>query len=403
MFRRLSAIIRKDTLVRFSSRSEILFFLILPIVFTAILGGLNFADEGGDNRVPLATVNEDEQPAADELLAVLAESPAVRIEVMGRAEAESAFEDGEVPALLIIPSGFSTNLEAGRQTELEWRAAPSNSDALIAEQEVRAAVGRIGRALAVANTAAQAAQSRGALEDEASLAAFRAESRLEAQEMLADAPNRLEVTMLVRNPAEEEFGYDQAAQASAGQLLTWVFIPLLGVSGLFAFERSQGTLRRLLTTSAPKSTMLAGTISSQLLLALVQMFLLIAFGIAVFQVNWGDSPGALVVLLFTFALAAVAMGTMLGTFIKTEGQATGISISLGMVMALLGGCWYPLELFPPAVATAMHVLPTTWAMQGLTELMMLGGDLQDILLEAAVLLGFALVFFVVGVRRFRYE
>jgi ABC-2 type transport system permease protein len=69
----------------------------------------------------------------------------------------------------------------------------------------------------------------------------------------------------------------------------------------------------------------------------------------------------------------------------------------------LGGCWYPLELFPEAVRTVVHILPTTWAMQGLLDLVLRGRGLFDILPEAGVLLGFAAVFFVVGVWRFRFE
>jgi ABC-2 type transport system permease protein len=42
-------------------------------------------------------------------------------------------------------------------------------------------------------------------------------------------------------------------------------------------------------------------------------------------------------------------------------------------------------------------------MQGLTDLSMRGLGLVDILPEAGVLLGFAAVFFVIGVRRFKYE
>ena len=103
------------------------------------------------------------------------------------------------------------------------------------------------------------------------------------------------------------------------------------------------------------------------------------------------------------ALAAAAFGTTMGTFIKTEGQASGLSIMFGMVFALMGGCWYPLELFPSAVQNAVKVLPTTWAMQGLLDLVLRGRGLVDILPEAGVLLGFAAVFFVVGVWRFRYE
>ncbi len=109
------------------------------------------------------------------------------------------------------------------------------------------------------------------------------------------------------------------------------------------------------------------------------------------------------VLLVSFGLASVALGTTLGTFVKTEGQANGLSIVLGMVMALLGGCWYPLELFPSAARTAAKLLPTSWAMQGVTDLVSHGQGLAGIMPEAAVLAGFAAVFFAIGVWRFRYE
>jgi len=69
----------------------------------------------------------------------------------------------------------------------------------------------------------------------------------------------------------------------------------------------------------------------------------------------------------------------------------------------MGGCWYPLELFPATIRGIVKILPTTWAMQGMLDLVLRGGGLRDILPEAGVLLGFAAIFFVVGVWRFRYE
>ena len=94
---------------------------------------------------------------------------------------------------------------------------------------------------------------------------------------------------------------------------------------------------------------------------------------------------------------------MVGTFVKSEGQANGISIIIGMVMAMMGGCWYPIELFPQAVRTAAKVLPTTWAMQGTLDVALRGQPVSGITLEVLVLLGFALVFYVIGVWRFKYE
>jgi ABC-2 type transport system permease protein len=93
----------------------------------------------------------------------------------------------------------------------------------------------------------------------------------------------------------------------------------------------------------------------------------------------------------------------MGAFVKTEGQANGLSIMLGMVMALLGGCWYPIELFPRVVQDVTRVLPTRWAMEGILNLALRGQGLENVLPHIGVLLAFALVGFAIGVWRFRYE
>jgi ABC-2 type transport system permease protein len=207
----------------------------------------------------------------------------------------------------------------------------------------------------------------------------------------------------IQGSTQNPDSYDPRANSSAGELITWVFVPLIGIAGMFAYERQKGTLRRLLTTPTSKGVLLAGTILGQVATALVQMLLLVGFGVLVLHVNWGQSLGALAVMMIALALAGAALGTALGTFVKTEGQATGLSLMLGMVMALLGGCWYPIEMFPQFVRQAVKILPTTWAMQGLLDIVLRSRGLVYILPTAGVLLGFAAVFFAFGIRHFRYE
>ena len=133
------------------------------------------------------------------------------------------------------------------------------------------------------------------------------------------------------------------------------------------------------------------------------MALLIGFGIAVMGLNWGNDLAGLAVMMIATGLCGAAMGTMLGAFVKSARQANGLSIMLGMVMALLGGCWYPQEIIPEGVRTILQIVPTTWAMRGLTDLAARGLGLPAILHSAAILVAFAAVFFVVGIARFRYE
>ena len=397
--RKIIAIAWKDTLLRFSGWAEWLFFLILPIVFTVVLAGGTGAPR--DSRIRLIVVDQAASSLSKELTAALGESKAVRPEVLPLNQAESEFSQRRVSAVLIIPPGLDqTQLERGNVVGLELRQQPDNVNALIAYQAVAAVVSRIGSAVDIANNSVAEAERIKPFESDSARQAYLDASLQQAQTLMSAAPDRVTVA---QGATRDQIEYDPRANSSAGQLITWVFVSLIGISSMFAYERQKGTLRRLLTTPTQKTTYLLGTIIGQVATALGQMLLLVGFGIVVMKLNWGHSPAALAVMLVAFTLAAAALGTTLGTLVKTEGQASGLSVMLSMVMALLGGCWYPIELFPQFVRTAVKILPTTWAMQGMLNIVLRGQGLTAILPEAGVLLGFAAVFFFIGVWRFRYE
>jgi len=397
--KKIFAIAWKDAIVRFGSSSELLFFIILPIVFTFLLaGGTPSGNE--DPRLWLLVVDEANTTISHQIIEELEKSTAVRPDVLTREEAQKQFDDRRADAVFMIPSGIDiAKLEKG-SAEVELLQQPNNINATVAERAILTAIRRVSSSISAAQNAVSQRQAMQPFASDAEKQAYFESSLKLAQKLQTDAPERVNV---VEGNTEDQVDYDPRANSSAGQLITWVFIPLFGISALFAFERQQGTLRRLLTTPANKATFLLGTIFGQVAMALVQMSLLVGFAIVVMKLNWGREPLALFIILLTSALAAAAFGTTMGTFIKTESQASGLSVMFGMVFALMGGCWYPLELFPPAIQTAVKILPTRWAMQGMLDLVLRGGGLVDILPEAGVLLGFAVIFFSVGVWRFRYE
>ena len=396
--RKILAITFRDLRIRFTSFSEWLFFLILPIVFTLVLSG--GTGPRADNRVRLYVVDQAQTPLSAELIAALENSESVNPEPATLEDGEQDFEGRQISALLIIPAGFDQSaLESGTLT-LELRQQPNNLNALVAQRAVQAVISRVGQAVDIARRSVEEAEAIRPFASEADRQAYFDTALEEAQALLDEAPDRITES---EGSTSDQIEYDPRANSSAGQLITWVFIPLIGLSELFAYERQRGTLRRILTTPTHKGTYIFGTIFGQVLIGLAQMALLVGFGILVMKLNWGQDILGLVIMLVASALAAAALGTMLGTFVKSQAQASGLSIMLGMVMALMGGCWYPLELFPEAVRNVVRVLPTTWSMQGLLDLVLRGQDWTAILPEAGVLLGFAAVFFVIGIWRFKYE
>ncbi len=396
--KKIFAIAWKDAVIRFASSSELLFFIILPLVFTFLIaGGVPSGDD--DNRVRLVVVDQADNSISQEIIAELNNSTAVRPDVMPLEDAEEEFDSRNASVVLVIPADLDLKSIQDGTAQLDFRQQPNNLDASIAQRAVQTAVRRVTSAVHAADLAVEEAEARGTFESSTDEQAYFDEAFTLAKSLQETTPERIDV---IEGQTEDDFDYDPRANTSAGQLITWVFIPLLGISGLFAYERQQGTLRRMLTTPTSRATFLLGTIAGQVVMALIQMTLLILFGRFAFGLHWGN-PLALAIVLICSALAAAAIGTTMGALIKTEGQATGLSVMIGMVMAMMGGCWYPIELFPSVVQSIVRILPTTWAMQGLLDLVLRGGGLVDILPEAGVLLAFAAIFFSIGVIRFRYE
>jgi ABC-2 type transport system permease protein len=74
-----------------------------------------------------------------------------------------------------------------------------------------------------------------------------------------------------------------------------------------------------------------------------------------------------------------------------------------MPLAGLGGAMWPIEIVPAWMQQLALFLPSGWAMRGFHDIVTRGLGLQDILLEAAVLMAFGVGFLVIGVWRFKYE
>lgn len=397
--RRILSIAWKDILVRFASPSELLFFIVLPVIFSVVVSGFATGQGEADRRIVVLVVDQDGGALSNELVQTLAESESVRPELLDATAAAKRFDDGEAPVLLTIPAGFEASLRAGQPVDLGLQVEPTNANGLAAQQAIQAAAAQVSRALSAASGSVAAAEQIQPFGDDAQRTAYFDASLRAAQELFASAPTRMVAVAAVQNEQEQ---YSGAVQGSAGQMLVWVFIPLLGTSALMAYERATGTLKRLLTTPTSKAGYLLGTITGQYGVGIVQMLLLVIFGALILKVNWGP-PAAVLGVLLAFGLSSVAMGVMLGAFVKTESQANGLSIMLGMTFGLLSGCLWPLELFPPAMQKVAHVLPMTWAMQALTDLGMRGKYFVAVLPNIAVMLAFAVVFFLIGVKRFRYE
>ena len=87
---------------------------------------------------------------------------------------------------------------------------------------------------------------------------------------------------------------------------------------------------------------------------------------------------------------------------RTQAQAGTLATIGVLVLSVLGGCFIPRWVMPPALQTLGLMTPHAWAMEGYHDLMVRGLGLMQVLPEVGMLLAFAALFFAVGVHRFRF-
>ena len=150
--KKIFAIAWKDAIIRFSSKSELLFFIILPIIFTMLLaGGTPSGNE--DNRIRLPVVDESGTAISQQIVTELENSTAVRTEMLSRDEAQNQFDTRRASSVLIIPAGMdSKSLQKGT-AEVRLLQQPNNINATISERAVLTAIRSVSSSISAAQNA----------------------------------------------------------------------------------------------------------------------------------------------------------------------------------------------------------------------------------------------------------
>lgn len=186
-----------------------------------------------------------------------------------------------------------------------------------------------------------------------------------------------------------------------GYLVMFVFFAAAISAEMIVRERENHTLERLLASSVKQASILGGVFLGTAAKGLVQIAVFWTVGILVFKVDLGLSPATVVLLSILTVIMSAAFGVMLATFAKTRRSAGSMAVLAALVLAPLGGCWWPLFITPKWMQNMAKITPHGWATTGFNKLMMFGGDFGSVVPEMLALLGFALAFGLIAVMRFR--
>jgi len=411
MLRKALQIARLYLRTTFQDRRVYIFSFLMPLLFTFVIGQATSGTGGGGEGPtswPLDVVNDDAGALGANLVMRLGTDSALDVYLVDRETALAGVEQGEAAAALLIPTDFSALLLDGQSIGLEFHAnADTAFQAQIVEQAVLAATAQLSGSLSAAQLSVRVADRVGLFTSDSaeSTPATYFDDAFAAAEArwVAGAPVMVEVEQATRVRTEEITIPDGIEQTSPGMTVMFALFMTTAAGVTLILEREQGTLRRLIVMPMHRATILLGKLLGIYLAVIIQIAILILAGAFLFGVSWGQSPAALVLIVLSFALTSTSLGMLLAALARTYAQADALRTILVMSLAFLGGAAWPLEIVPEWMQTLGHALPTAWAMDGFHDIITRGLGVEAVLPEVGVLLGFAALFLVIGVWRFRYE
>ena len=371
-----------------------MFLLIMPILFT-FLFGYAFGGFGGesDSRLPVGYLAQDDHWVTESLHKLLTESEVIRLDeslFRSQADLEKLVADGDLAAAVLVPNGYGRALLKGKTARLII-IADSNSPAwTTVEAELLTLASRLDGAIRTATILEQVDADRVPFD-------YGFKKSLSAWD---EPPISIEETTSLAVQKTSNKGM-ALAHTAPGMMLQFAIAGLLTAAQVIVAERKSRTLQRLLTTATRRAHIVLGHYLSIFLLIFTQFIILIAFAQLALKVNYMHAPAATMFMAFSAALCISALGLLIGILAQTEEQAIIFSLIPMFVFAGLGGAWVPLEVTGKTFQAIGHLSPIAWGMDGFENIAARGLGFNSVLLPAAALIGYAVLFFVIAVQRFR--
>ncbi len=397
----------KDLKIFAADRGALFFFLVFPFLFVVFFNFMNFGSQ--DRRLELHLVTlESEGGLSRQIIEAIETKDTLKLKPgepkiiwdKDYEEVLKAVEEKKIAGFLVFPEDFTEAIYMGYGAELEVMTDPEAIN-------TRAALTGMAQAISSRVSAQRVAMNATiALLIEKGLNTSGEVDNIgkTVEKMFANQSD----TTFQRSYIEfvnEKIGDIKATNPSnwliPGYLVMFVFFLAALSSETIIRERKNQTLERLLASSVRRETILFGTYTGIVAKGFIQIIIFWLAGIVIFKVGFGSSPAGVIILSLLMVIMSSAFAVMLATLAKTQRSAGSVSVLASLVLAPLGGCWWPLFITPRWLQFMAKITPHAWATTGFNELMLFGAGFSAVVPEMLALVGFSALFGIIALNRFR--
>ncbi len=423
------SIVRTALVALRRDRASLALSFVLPVAFFSIFAVIFGSQRDTTPRITTIVVDEDQSDASKQLVKALEQEGSLKVltehssrgkgaEPYTAASAQAAVQAGDAPVAVIIPAGFGAHpISFGPEHAGSAIQLLNDQSDPIAPQVVFGLLQKVAMTSMPLTMAQQGMnytskyiggltpEQRKRMDD--GLAALRQE--------LKDNPNALQTASdngfdgIIRVEKRSVVGQARNNNIisfyAAAIGVMFLLFTASGSAGSLLDEAESGALDRVLSSRVTMGTLLAGKLVYNTVLAFVQLVVMFLWGWAVFKLDFFSHIPGFLVMGICSAVAVAAFGLLLASMCHTRAQLGAVSTLLILMMSAIGGSMFPRYLMPEAVQKAGLFTINAWAIDGFTKVFWRDLPISALWPQVSVLLGVAIVLFVVArriARRWEY-
>ncbi len=365
MLRRTGALAAKEALhIRRDPRTLYL-ALGMPLVLLLLFGyGVGFDLED----LPLAWVDPAPSASSRALARAFEGSGEFRLQAAeDAAEVQRRFVEGRALAGVVVPRDYESRLLAGEDVRVQLLV--DGADAVTANQ-----------VLAKADAVVRAAS--------------RARLGLEAQR---EAPPVQVKVWTLYNPEGRSALFMVPGLTAYLLAISAVLLTALAIAG----EWERGSMEQLFASPVGRLELVLGKLAPYLVLGLLQLLLVLAFGATAFQVPIRGSLPLLFVAGLLFLLGMLGQGLLISVVTKNQLVATQAgALSALLPSMLLSGMIFPVENMPLPLQWLSQLVPARHLVQVLRGVLLKGNGLATLWPQLLAMGLFGVAIVTLATRRF---
>lgn len=357
--------------------------LLLPLMFSFLVNKI-FAKSALYDSIPIGIIDEDDSETSKKILLELKNNSTISMEVLKERDIEGYISKEKVQAVYILKKGMESKLENGDYDGLiSVYAVPGSitamgiSDIIAGEIIPYICQGKL------VNGASQLLKNSDKAEIKKSIV-------LQLEKLEDNADYKLPVNIAVKSPDKsvevvKQKGDSYSIQIGIGMIIMFSTIFMLAGCSTIIKERENNVRSRILVSGIPPLDLLCADMTAVATAGLLITFLQFAL---MSKILIGLPYMAIILVMsvsFIYILCTAVMLILIASIFRSHISFQSFMPVVVLLMGILSGCIWSVEMMPQAMEKVSKCIPSFWAHNALTEIVLYRGSFGSVKGSIAVM------------------